>query len=87
MIEAIDTTALVHSMLEPPGASVEWRCAGCDSRIHGNAQGLPAFCPFCREWAQWRRRDDELWAQATSGWEDDGGQPSASHADHPVAYP
>jgi hypothetical protein len=87
MTERIVTNVLVHSMLAPPGASMEWRCAGCDSRIRGVEQGLPAFCPFCSAWAQWRRRGDELWAQAISGWEDDGGPSSASRADHAVARP
>jgi hypothetical protein len=60
----------VHSTLPPPDASVEWRCAGCGSRIRGDAQRLPAFCPFCMAWAQWRQRGDELWAQAISGQKD-----------------
>ncbi len=67
------TKSVRDSAVRPSVAIADWRCAGCDARIRGDEQGLPAFCPFCMAWAQWRRRGDELWARAISGWEDDGG--------------
>jgi hypothetical protein len=55
------------------GISVEWRCAGCGVSIRGTEHELPTFCAFCKAWAQWRREDDDAWARAVSGSQDDGG--------------